>query len=66
MAAKEIGQVKSGKNKTFEVRWDEKTREVFVKDLGGFLFSGVSTKCPTKADSAGHAMQVAEAFVYNK
>ena len=67
MSAKEIGRVKSEKSyKTYAVLWDVKSAEVYVKDLGGFPFGGNSTKCPTKSGSAGDAMRVAEAFVYNK
>ncbi|HOE82779.1 MAG: hypothetical protein ACOX51_07170 [Myxococcota bacterium] len=58
MSAQVIGSVKSGSGKTYQVKWDSLSREVYVTYAG-------STYCG-KASSAGEAMRMAEAYVYNK
>jgi len=58
MSASVIGKVKSGKGKTYEVKWNAASREVYVAYAGW-------TSCG-KASSAGDAMRKAEAFLYNK
>lgn len=58
MAASVIGSVKSGSGKSFQVKWDESGREVYVSYAGW-------TKVGT-ASSAGDAMRKAEAWLYNK
>tara|TARA_R110002072_G_scaffold128623_13_gene266490 strand:+ start:9372 stop:9551 length:180 start_codon:yes stop_codon:yes gene_type:complete len=59
MAAIVIGRVKAGKSqKSYEVKWDSASREVYV-GWSGF------TRCG-KASSASEAMTKAEAFVYDK
>ena len=58
MTIEKIGRVKSGSGKSFEVKWNPVNRDVFVSWAGW-------TKCG-KADSAGGAMRMAEAFLYNK
>lgn len=59
MAAQIIGRVKSGKTrKEFEVKWDSSDRTVYVS-WGGWTKAG-------KASSAGEAMNVAEAWLYDK
>ncbi len=58
MAAEVIGRVKSGKGKSYEVKWNHVNREVYVAYAGW-------TACG-KASSAGEAMRKAEAFLYNK
>ncbi len=58
MSAQEIGTVKSGKGKTYQVEWDSASGEVYVSYAGG-------SSCG-KATSAGDAMRRAEAYVYNK
>lgn len=58
MASTAIGKVKSGNGKTYEVRWDEYSKDVYVDYAGG---SHVGT-----ASSAGEAMRKAEAWLYNK
>lgn len=58
-----IGTVKNGAGKEFEVKWDA-WKKVYVRQLGGWghAWDGPSQK----ASSAGEAMRIAEAFVYNK
>jgi hypothetical protein len=58
MAATAIGSVKSGKRKSYQVKWDERSRDVYVSYAG---WSHVG-----KASSAGDAMRKAEAWLYNK
>lgn len=58
MATQVIGRVKSGSGKSYEVKWDPSSRDVYVSWAGW-------THCG-KAGSAGDAMRRAEAFVYNK
>jgi hypothetical protein len=58
MAAQVIGSVKSGSGKTFQVKWDSVSKDVFVSYAGW-------SSCG-KAQSAGDAMSKAEAYVYNK
>jgi hypothetical protein len=58
MAATVIGSVKSGSGKTFQVKWDEKAKDVYVSYAGW-------TKVGS-ASSAGDAMRKAEACLYNK
>lgn len=58
MAAPTIGHVKSGKNATYAVAWDQYTHEVYV-DWATWTYVG-------KAYSAREAMTKAEAWLYNK
>ncbi len=58
MSAEVIGSVKSGKGKSYEVKWDSSSKEVYVAYAGW-------TSCG-KVSSAGDAMRKAEAFLYNK
>lgn len=58
MAATVIGSVKSGKKKTYKVKWDEYNKAVYVSYAG---WSKVG-----KASSAGEAMRKSEAWLYNK
>jgi len=58
MAAKIIGRVKSGKNNSYQVKWDKQTQEVYVS-YAGWTRAG-------RAGTSGHAMHVAEAWLYNK
>jgi len=58
MSATVIGKVKSGNNKTYEVKWDSSGREVYVS-WAGWSYVG-------KASSASDAMRMAEAWLYNK
>lgn len=58
MSAQEIGKVQSGKGKTYYVKWNSSSHEVYVSYAG---WSGCG-----KAASAGDAMRRAEAFVYDK
>ena len=59
MGADVIGKVKSRKNKSYEVKWDKASGEVYVS------YAGVS-KVDGKASSAGEAMTKAEAWLYDK
>lgn len=59
-----IGKVRSGSGKEYAVKWDD-WGAVYVKQIsGGFVvgWDGPSRK----ASSAGEAMRLAEAFVYDK
>ena len=58
MAAIIIGRVKSGSGKSYEVKWDSSSKDVYVSWAGWSLVG--------KASSAGEAMQKSEAWLYNK
>lgn len=58
LAAEVIGRVKSGSGKSYEVKWDAASTDVYVSYAGW-------THCG-KAKSAADAMRRAEAFLYNK
>lgn len=58
MAAQVLGRVKSGSGKSYEVKWDSLSKEVYVS-YAGWTYVG-------KASSAGEAMNKAEAWLYNK
>ena len=59
MSAEKIGSVKSGKSqKSFDVKWDQSNRDVYVSYAG---WTSVG-----KASSAREAMNKAEAYLYNK
>lgn len=59
MSAQIIGSVKSGKNrKEYEVKWDSYDHIVYVS-YAGWTKAG-------KASSATEAMNVAEAWLYDK
>ena len=58
MAVSVIGRVKSGSGKSYEVKWDQCSRDVYVAYAG---WSRVG-----KASSAKEAMNKAEAYLYNK
>ena len=59
MASEIIGSLRSGKSlKSFEVKWDKSSRDVFVS-WAGWTSIG-------KASSAREAMNKAEAYLYDK
>ena len=58
MAADIIGRVKSGSGKSYEVKWDHSSRDVYVS-YAGWTHVG-------KASSAGEAMRKGEAYLYSK
>jgi hypothetical protein len=58
MSATIIGTVKSGSGKTYEVKWDQMSKDVYVS-WGGWAHVG-------KASSASEAMNKAEAWLYDK
>ena len=58
MSAMVIGNVRSGSGKSYEVKWDESSRDVYVSWAG---WSHVG-----KASSAREAMHKAEAWLYDK
>ncbi len=59
MSAEKIGSVKSGKSqKSFDVKWDQSNRDVYVSWAG---WTNVG-----KASSAREAMNKAEAYLYSK
>ena len=58
MAAQVIGSVRSGSGNRYEVKWDEKSGDIYVSYAG---WSHVGS-----ANSAGDAMRKAEAYLYNK
>lgn len=59
MATQILGRVKAGNSgKTFEVKWDQSSKDVYVSWAG---WSHVG-----KASSANEAMNKAEAWLYNK
>lgn len=58
----EIGKVKNSKGKEFHVKWNGGF--VQVKEISGLFTAGWLSA--GRASSAGEAMRVAEAYVYNK
>lgn len=58
MSATVIGRVKSDKGHSYEVKWDQHSKEVYVSWAG---WSKVG-----KASSAHEAMTKTEAWLYNK
>jgi hypothetical protein len=58
MSASVIGKVKSGKGNSYDVKWDERSGDIYV------TYAGVSKV--GNAKSAGDAMRQAEAWLYNK
>jgi len=58
MSATVIGRVKSGKGKSYEVKWDSYSKDAYVA-YAGWTSIG-------KASSARDAMYKAEAWLYNK
>jgi len=58
MSAIIIGRVKSGSGKSYEVKWDQSNKEVYVS-YSGWKHIG-------EASTASEAMNKAEAFLYNK
>jgi hypothetical protein len=58
MSATVIGRVKSGKGKSYEVKWNPSSKEVYVA-YAGWTFVG-------NAPSAREAMYKAEAWLYDK
>lgn len=59
MSAEKIGSVKSGKSrKSFDVKWNQSSRDVYV-NWAGWTSVG-------KASSARGAMNRAEAYLYDK
>lgn len=58
MSASVIGRVKAGSGKSYEVKWDQSNKDVYVS-YAGWSYVG-------KASSANEAMTKAEAWVYNK
>lgn len=58
MSAKVIGKVKSPGGKSYEVKWDPASKDVYVS-YAGWSACG-------KASSATEAMIKAEAYIYNK
>ena len=58
MSAQVIGTVRSDSNKTYEVKWDHVTHEVYI--------SYSSWSHVGKAANAGDAMRLAEAWLHDK
>jgi hypothetical protein len=58
MAAEVIGRVKSGSGKSYDVKWNAASGEVYVSYSGW-------TACGS-ASSASSAMRKAEAYLYDK
>ena len=59
MAATVIGSVKSGRtNKSYDVKWDQSSKDVYVSYAGWKLVG--------QASSASDAMNKAEAWLYDK
>ncbi len=58
MAATIIGRVKSGNGKSYEVKWTQSDKNVYVS-WGGWTKVG-------QASSAGEAMTKSEAWLYDK
>lgn len=64
MTSDVIGTVVSGQKKsTYDVKWNGTT--VYVRSHSGFM-PNVWSSTGRRAGSAGEAMRIAEAFVYDK
>lgn len=60
MGTEIIGHVTSGKTRNqYTVKWDAASRDVYVSYAGW-------SRCREKADTAAHAMRIAEAYLYDK
>ena len=59
MGVEMISHVKSLQVNEFEIRWDSSSHDVYVSYAGW-------SKCREKANSAGHAMPIAEAYLHDK
>ena len=57
-----IGRVKGSKGKEYHVKWEGGS--VQVKEISGLFTAGWQSA--GHASSAGEAMRIAEAYVYNK
>ena len=57
-----IGKVRNSKGKEFHVKWSGGS--VQVKEISGLFTAGWLSA--GQASSAGEAMRIAEAYVYNK
>jgi hypothetical protein len=55
MSSTKIGEVRSGSNKKYDVKWDERSQDVYVS-WAGWAHVG-------KASSAREAMNIAEAWL---
>ena len=64
MAEKDLGKVRSAKGQSFQVKWNDKGGQVYVKPMATFW--GTWTKCDAKARTAGDAMDIASAFVRHR
>ncbi|MCB9760244.1 MAG: hypothetical protein H6739_10450 [Alphaproteobacteria bacterium] len=58
MAAQRIGLVRSGAGRSYDVKWDPASRQVFVSYAGWSLCG--------QASSSSDAMRRAEAYLYDK
>jgi len=58
MSTELIGSVRSGSGKSYDVKWDPRAGDVYVSYAGW-------ARCG-RADSASHAMHVAEAWLASK
>lgn len=58
MAATIIGRVKSGSGKSYQVKWDQNDKNVYVSYAGWTKIG--------QASSANEAMNKAEAWLYRK
>lgn len=58
MSAEEIGTVRSPSGKSYTVKWDPRSKEVYVSYAGWAKVGSAS--------SAGEAMRKAEAWLYDK
>lgn len=58
MSAKEIGTVTSKKGKSYDVKWDKSSGDVYVS-YAGWSYVG-------EARTADEAMDIAEAWLHNK
>jgi type IV secretory pathway TrbF-like protein len=58
VGAKNIGSVVSPSGKSYDVKWDERSKDTYVSYAG---WTSIGT-----ADSAGDAMRIAEAWLHDK
>lgn len=67
MATQVIGKVKSPSGKTYEVKWDATSKDLYIKYTGGLTpLSGGSATNIGRASTAQEAIIKAEGAVYNK
>lgn len=61
MASQFIGKVKSGRGKSYDVKWNSSSKEVWMSLPG--VFGDNVKNAGSKSSSASDAMRIAEAYL---